>query len=449
MSWREEYERKLVSAEQAVQLVRAGDRVYSGIGGDARSVMPALFARIVELNMDVTIHACSPTPSQEWFLDEYAELGFRFESEIFAGATAREALARRDVDWYPSLFSNQFNVWDRDVDDRDSIDVFHTAVTEPDDDGYVTFGGTPWQKGDFVRRARTTILEVAPWLPNIPTTERVHVSEVTAFVPTALAERIPYPLREATAEAELIAGHVNGIVQDGDTIQIGAGRSATFLAPAGAFDGRRDLGWHSEITPRGIVALMMEGVFNSSRKTLDPGIHVTATVSPQTPEEEHWLTHDPPLITRAVREVNAIPTIAQQRRMCSINNAFTVDLTGQICAESLGTVIYNGTGGQTEFHIGAALAPGGKAITVLPSAATGGTITRIIPAVEDGSYVTVPRTFADYVVTEYGVARLAGKGQRRRAEELIAIAHPDHRGDLKRAAQTIFYPSGVSAAVGD
>jgi 4-hydroxybutyrate CoA-transferase len=322
-------------------------------------------------------------------------------------------------------------------------------VTEPDDEGYVTFGGMPWQKGDFARRARTTILEVAPWLPDVPTTERVHVSDVTAFVQTDLPERIPYPLREATAEAQAIAGHVNGVVQDGDTIQIGAGRSATFLAPAGAFEGKRDLGWHSEITPRGIVKLMMEGVFNSSRKTLDPGIHVTATVSPQSPEEEHWLTHDPPLITRAVREVNAIPTIAQQERMCSINNAFTVDLTGQICAESLGTVIYNGTGGQPEFHIGAALARGGKAITVLPASATGGTVTRIIAAVEDGSYVTVPRTFADYVVTEYGVARLAGKSQRRRAEELIAVAHPDHRGDLKRAAKTIFYPSGVRAAVGD
>ena len=127
--------------------------------------------------------------------------------------------------------------------------------------------------------------------------------------------------------------------------------------------------------------------------------------------------------------------------MCSINNAFTVDLTGQICSESLGTTTYNGTGGQSEFHIGAALANGGQAITVLPSSTKDGTVTRIVGAVTDGQYVTVPRTFADYVVTEFGIARLAGKSQRQRAEELIAIAHPDHRGDLRAQLRSRFFPT--------
>ena len=134
--------------------------------------------------------------------------------------------------------------------------------------------------------------------------------------------------------------------------------------------------------------------------------------------------------------------------MTSINNALSVDLTGQICAESLGTTVYHGTGGQPEFHIGAFIAPEGKAITVLPSTARGGELSRIVSRVADGSYVTIPRSFADYVVTEHGVARLAGKSQRQRAEELIAVAHPDHRGELRAAARRQYYPAATPEAEG-
>jgi acyl-CoA hydrolase len=126
--------------------------------------------------------------------------------------------------------------------------------------------------------------------------------------------------------------YVNEILRDGDTVQIGAGRTATHLVPLGLFDGKHDLGWHSEITPRGVVPLMMQGVVNSSRKSVDRGIHVTTTVTPKSPEEFEWLEKSGKIETRAVREVNSILEIAKQDRMCSINNAFTVDLTGQICS---------------------------------------------------------------------------------------------------------------------
>ena len=439
MSWREEYGRKLVSFEAAAALVQPGDTVFTPIGGDARSMMPALFARVVELDYRVRIRACSATPAQEWFNDEFAMLPFDLNLEVFAGPTGRQALAGRRADFFPNLFSNQFNVYDH-RDGQEPIDVFLAACTPPDERGYVHFGGQPWHKGDFTRRARTAILEVCPWLPDVPTTEYVHVSEVAAFVETALPERPAVARRDAPPETAAVAAHVNEVLRDGDTVQIGAGRTATHLVPEGLFEGKRDLGWHSEITPPGVVAAMMEGVLNGSRKTVDPGLHITTTVNPQTPEEEEWLVHSGMLETRPVREVNAIPAVALQERMTSINNAFTVDLTGQICAESLGTVIYNGTGGQPEFHIGAFIAPNGQAITVLPSSALDGQASRIVPRVTDGAYVTVPRSFADYVVTEHGIAQLAGKSQRQRADELIAIAHPDHQGELRAAARTLFYP---------
>jgi 4-hydroxybutyrate CoA-transferase len=153
------------------------------------------------------------------------------------------------------------------------------------------------------------------------------------------------------------------------------------------------------------------------------------------------LNNEPPVETRSVTSVNHILNIGRHERMVGINNAFQIDLTAQVAAESRGDRIYNGTGGQPEFHIGAAIAPGGKAITVLPSTAAGGTISRIVPHVADGSYITVPRHFADLVVTEFGIARLGGKSERQRAEELTAIAHPDFQAELRHATRRTFYPA--------
>jgi 4-hydroxybutyrate CoA-transferase len=444
MSWQETHADKLMTTAEAAQLIQAGDTIWSSIGGDAASMMPPALARVIELGMDVKIVACSPTAAQEWFFDDYASMGFDLAAQIYAGPSARIALAGHRADWYPNLFSNSFNVWDHRQDQLPRMDVFMTSVTPPDADGYVTFGGQPWQKGEFARRARTTIMEVLPWYPNVPTTERLHLSEITALVETELTED-PTIARLAafpgpTPEIEPVAGWVRDIVQDGDTIQIGAGRTTNSLAVVGAFEGKRDLGWHSEITPRGIIGLMMDGTINSSRKTYDVGLHVATTINARTPEEFDWLDNDPPVETRAVTSVNHILNIGRHERMTAINNAFQVDLTAQVAAESRGDRIYNGTGGQPEFHIGAAIAPGGKAITVLPSTAAGGTISRIVAHISDGSYITVPRHFADHVVTEFGIARLGGKSERQRAEELIAIAHPDFQSELRHAARRTFYP---------
>lgn len=446
MGWREDYEARLTTAEGAAALIQRGDTLFTPIGGDAWSVMPSIFGRILELDGQVKVRAVSASGAQEWFYPEFAHLDLDLNAGTFAGSVGRVALADQRADYYPDLFSNQFNVYDRS-EPHEPIDVFATGCSAPDEEGYVHFGGLPWHKAEFIRRARTSILEVCPWMPDIRTTVRVHVSEVTAFVPTVLDARPPRGIPDPPAEAEAVAGFVSEIVQDGDTIQIGAGRTATFLVPLGMFDGKRDLGWHSEITPRGVVEKMMDGTINNSRKTVDRGVGVTTSVAVPTPEEEQWLVDSDALETRSVVEVNSITAIAAQERMCAINNAFTVDLTGQICAESLGTTVYNGSGGQPEFHIGAVIAPGGKAITVLPASALDGAVSRIVGRITDGAFVTVPRTFADYVVTEYGIARLAGKSQRQRAEELTSIAHPDHRGELRAAARAQYYPSSVSRSV--
>ena len=443
-NWQDEYQKRLISPEDAAALVQPGDAIYTPIGGDAITFLTHMLPRAIELGGQIKVRACSPQHGHEWFSEDLASLGIDLGLEIFAGAVGRPALQDLRSDYTPNLFSNQFNVYDHRPGEVLPIDVFTTACTPPDENGYVDFGGSPWHKGDFTRRARIGILEVAPWLVRCRTTERLHVSEVTHFVETQIPERPTRVMPGPPPEAITVAGFVNEIVEDGDTIQIGAGRTATFMPEGGAFEGKQDLGWHSEITTASMVQLMMDGTINSSRKTVDQGLAVTTLVNPQSPEAEEWIATSGLIETRPVREVNSIRSISAQERMCSINNAFQVDLTGQICAESRGTTVYNGTGGQPEFHIGAAIAPGGKAITVLPASYDDGNSSRIVPMVTDGSFVTVPRSFADYVVTEHGIARLAGKSQRQRAEELISIAHPDHRGELRRARQTLFFPAGTA-----
>ncbi|MDA0352988.1 MAG: hypothetical protein O3A10_12350 [Chloroflexi bacterium] len=440
--WRTEYARRLLSPEAAADLVCHGDAVYTPIGGDAETLLRTLLPRLIEDPRAFRVHACAPRSSQEWFSEDFAWLDADIGIEIFGGSVGRGLLQAARADYFPNLFSTQFNLYDHRATEVERIDVFATTCTPPDADGYVDFGSLPWHKGDYVRRARTAILEVAPWLPRCRTTERLHVTEVAAFIETALPDRPPFAEAAAPPEAPAVAALVRDIINDGDTIQIGAGRTATFMAEGGAFEGKQDLGWHSEITPANVLPLMMSGVINSSRKTIDRGLAVTASINPRDDAAaEEWMATSGLIESRPVREVNAIPTIAAQERMTSINNAFQVDLTGQICSESRGTTVYNGTGGQPEFHIGAFIAPGGKAITVLPSTFEGGARSRVVPFIADGSFVTVPRSFADYVVTEHGIARLAGKSQRQRAQELIAIAHPDHRADLERARQRQFFPA--------
>ena len=440
--WRSEFERRLLSPEAAADLVQHGDAVYTPIGGDAETLLHRLLPRLVADSQAFKIRACSPRLAQEWFGADFDWLEADLGIEVFAGTVGRQALQSLRADFRPNLFSNQFNLYDHRDGDIEPIDVFTTTCTPPDDEGYINFGSLPWHKGDYVRRARTSILEIAPWLPRCRTTERLHVSEVTAFIDTALKARPLFTRAAPPPEAHAVAGFINEILQDGDTIQIGAGRTATFIADGGAFEGKRDLGWHSEITPANVLPWMMNGVINGSRKTVDRDLSVTASINPgDNPEAEEWMATSGLIEARPVREVNAIPTIAAQEQMCSINNALQVDLTGQICSESRGTTVYNGTGGQPEFHIGAFIAPRGKAITVLPSTFANGERTRIVPLIDDGSFVTIPRSFADYVVTEFGIARLAGKGQRERARELISVAHPDHRAELELARQRQFFPA--------
>jgi 4-hydroxybutyrate CoA-transferase len=239
--------------------------------------------------------------------------------------------------------------------------------------------------------------------------------------------------------ARTIAGYVSEIVPNGATIQIGVGEPGMYLPRAGAFDNKEDLGLHTEMVAAGIARLVEGGVINGRRKTIHKGIAVAVAWSGSDSEDLKIVTDNPKFEVYDPDYVLDVRTISQNDNFHSINNALSVDLLGQINSESVfGSRLINGTGGQPETHMGAILSRGGRAITLLPSTAMDGALSRVVAVHEPGSLITIPRYFADTVVTEFGVARLWGKNHRQRAEELIAVAHPNFRAELRAEAKRTF-----------
>lgn len=241
-----------------------------------------------------------------------------------------------------------------------------------------------------------------------------------------------------------IAHYVNQLLNDGDCIQIGTGNTSNPLVRAGVFDGKNDLGFHCEVAPPGIPELVRDGVFTGRYKNINQGRAVCTSFWPSATrrqDELEIIDGNPLFELYGSHYTNNHSVIAANDNHVSINNALYVDLTGQVNSETIpGFLMWNGPGGQMDWVTGALNSKGGRSITVLPATAVGGSISRIVPLLEEGLLVTVPRTFADFIVTEYGIASLLGKSQRRRAEELISIAHPDHRAELKKEAQKLFWP---------
>ena len=246
---------------------------------------------------------------------------------------------------------------------------------------------------------------------------------------------------EADDDAKTIAGYVSELVKDGNTLQIGTGTPTRFLATVGAFDDKKDLGWHSEMGIPGIIDLIERGVITGAKKNLYKDKAIFGALLGAFYRELDY-AHENPLIEQLdVEYVARATTVAQNDNMVSINNALSVDLTGQINAETVfGGRLMSGTGGQFDFQMGAIMSKGGRGITLLRSTALGGIASRIVAQHEEGTIISVPRTFADTIITEYGVAQLLGKSNRERARELISIAHPDFREELTREAEGLFYP---------
>jgi 4-hydroxybutyrate CoA-transferase len=275
----------------------------------------------------------------------------------------------------------------------------------------------------------------------------IHISEIDYFVEPVATERkagstdqLGRKAIEIGKEENSIAELVGSLIKDGDTLQIGVGSAAECVAGVkGILDKKVDLGWHSETSPKGIIKLAREGVITGKRKTINTG-KVVAIALGGSEEDMKFVDRNPMFELYDAEYVLDPRVVSANDRFVGINAAVAVDLTGQIAAESVGPAILSGPGGQLTFAIGAQLSKGGRFITTMQSTARGGKVSRIVPMLKEGSMVTVPRTLADIVVTEFGRAQLRGKTHRERALELIAVAHPDFRAELRKQAQELFWP---------
>ena len=488
MDWKEEYKRRLVSAEEAARMVKSGERVVIPIGQSADVIPRALAARRDELRNVEILHG-APNVMYDWFQPGWEE-SFLVNLAQYTGAIPRGMMLERRGDFTPVTFALEFKELDERRPGMIEPDVLITVVSPPDEHGFCSFGHCMWQKKEYVKRAKKVLAEQNSYLIRTYGDNFVHVSELDCIVeadpiiPSAeemeavigqtppqnqeklrwiVQQQTPdrlssikdallfFPpdelavllgLGEATEGHYAIAGYLSELIKDGDTVQIGYGTTSNPLVTAGLFDNKHDLGLHTEVCPGGLFDLVKEGVFTGKYKTLHQGKAVATSFWPAArPPDLEYIDGNPLFELYGSNYTNNIKTIAAHDNMVAINNAMFVDLTGQIGSETtMGFRLQNGPGGQLDFTIGALYSRGGRSITVLPSRALRGAVSRIVPLIEEGIMVTVPRTYADFIVTDQGIASLLGKSQRRRAEELIAIAHPDFRAELRKEAQKFFYP---------
>jgi acyl-CoA hydrolase len=438
MDWQDEYNRKCVSPEKAVAIVESGETVVIPVATEVQALSAALMDRKEELR-DVTVLLRMPRYDLGWLGGDVGG-AFTIILDTQPASFGAKFMNERGLDLIPSLYGLRFKGEGDARRKAQDVDVVMIVVSPPDKDGFCSFGLYLSHKKDYTSRARKILAEVSdsPAMKvRTPGDNYIHVSKIDCFV-----EHIPVSIREPHEEHDdidrRIAEYVSTTVRDGDTLELGPGLAAS-LPGLGTFDERCDLGIHSPIIGPGLLDLIRRGIVTGKRKNLHPGKSVSSGFRWVEKEEDiAFIDGNPVFEVRSSSYVNDICVIASHDRMMAINGILAIDLAGQIAADSIGTRMFGGAGGQVDFGIGALLSRGGCSISVLRSTASKGTISRIVPAFEPGTIVSLPWTFTDYVVTEYGVANLLGKSRRQRAQELIAIAHPDFRSELAKEARRLF-----------
>jgi 4-hydroxybutyrate CoA-transferase len=438
--WRNRFYDRLVTAADAVARVNSGDLVRLQMGPVPVTLINALAQRRHELH-DVCVWQGATRHPQPWATAEAGWEGHvQFVSD-FVSVMVRPAVQARRADFGIADYAISAKLQEAGRRDILSADVFMALVSTPDADGYVSFGYSLWHSKSLLRAAKLKIAEVGRPGRVLRTCgeNRVHLSEFDLVV-DQIDAHVPVPVPELSPErievTEVVGAYVSMLVNDGDTIQIGTG---TLSSPMGGYlVEKNDLGIDAEIFVAAAVELVKRGVVTGRHKTYRPGVATASFIVPGT--DFDFCSENPLIELHDIEWVNHVPRIAGITNLVAINQASMIDLTGQVTSESIGPVMYTGPGGQLSWTMGALYAPGGRAIHVLPSTARNGTVSRIVAQLPPGTIVTVPRTFVDYVVTEYGVTNLQGRTLRERALALIELAHPDFRDELRAAARRLFWP---------
>lgn len=422
--WQQMYREKLLPISEAVKKIRSHDRVASGMcAAEAQGFLSQLHT-VADQVEDVHLLFSLMLGKYDWTKPEYAHA---FTQEAwFYGGTAREMHKHGTSTPIP----NNLHRAGKDQYECNPIHVLVHSVSPMDEHGYFSMSLSTCYERWVLEMADRVIVEVNPNTPRTFGDTLLHVSQVSWIVENnapvfELGNIQPGP------EEKAIAGYVADMVEDGATIQLGIGgipnAVATFLKD------KRELGVHTEMIVDSMLELYEAGVITNSRKKLDR-YKTVGCFAAGSRKLYDWLNNNPSIEIRDGNYTNDPYVMAQQPKMTSINTAISIDLTGQICSESIGPIQYSGTGGQRDTHVGAVMSPGGKGIICLRSTAKNGTVSTIAPMLAQGSVVTMARNDVDYVITEYGVAHLRGFSVHDRCQQLISIAHPDFRDQLTAEA---------------
>jgi 4-hydroxybutyrate CoA-transferase len=434
------YRSKITTADKAVEVVRSGQRVYVHQGcAEPEELVLALTRRAPGLR-DVEVCHLATMGNADYTAPEY-EGHFRHNA-FFIGKNVRRAVQDGRADFIPIFLSEIEELF---RNGSMPIDVALLQCTPPDNYGYMSLGPSIDCSLTAAKCAEHLIVEVNDQMPRTMGDAFLHVSRVNQFIETS-HPLVEYRPGEVTDLHRAIARNVASLIPDGATLQMGIGGIPD--ATLGFLKDRKDLGIHSEMFSDGVLELIQEGVVNNERKTIHPH-KVIAGFALGTKRLFDFLHNNPIFEFHPTAYTNDPFIIAQNERMVAINSAIEVDLTGQVCADSMGSTMYSGIGGQVDFIRGAARSKGGLPVIALPSTTRSDTISRIVSTLRPGSGVVTSRGDVHYVVTEYGVAYLHGKNLRQRAEALIEIAHPKFRDELTEYARRVgFLGPKSSVAVG-
>ena len=421
---------RVVTSAEAVAGIRSGDQVFVHGGAATPSVLlEALTARAGELRDVGIIHLHIEGPAPH--LDAEVAGSFRHRA-LFIGANAREAVNSGRADYVPIFLSDIPHLF---ASGALPLDLAFINVSLPDAHGYCSLGTSVDAALSAVQSATTVVAQLNRAMPRTLGDSFVHVDQIDVGV------EVDQPPHEHALPAigdveRRIGEYVAELVPDGATLQMGIGSIPAAVALA--LRDKRDLGIHTELFTDPVLDLVEAGAVTGEAKEVNRGKIVSAFVMGS--QRLYDFLHDNPMIEmRPVDYTNDTAVIRRFRRMTAINSAISIDLTGQVSADSIGTRFYSGVGGQMDFMRGAALAPEGRAIIALPSTAAAGSVSRIAPILAPGAGVVTTRAHVRTVVTEYGVAELFGRSVRERAGSLIAIAHPDFRDELEREARRFYH----------
>jgi len=426
------YDEKKMSLKEALSFIKTGDHIFIGSAcGEPQYLVKGLVEMANHLadNEILHVHTLGVAP----YAKPIYSNRFRLNA-FFVGINAREAVVEGRADYTPVFLSDLPHLISNNIV---PIDVALIQITPPDEHGFCSLGVSVEITKTATKKAKLVIAQVNKYMPRVFGDSFIHVNDIDIVVEHD-EPILESPSPEKDIVSERIARYVSQLVEDESTLQIGIGTIPNAIL--GALKDKRDLGVHTELLTEGVVDLVEDGVITCEKKTINKG-KIVASFAMGTRRLYDFIDNNPMVEFYEADYVNNPFIISQHDKMVAINQALEIDLTGQVCSDSLGYIFYSGLGGQADFMRGARLSKGGKAITVIPSTAQEGSISRIKSVLSEGAGVTLTRGDVDYIVTEYGIACLRGKTIRERALALMNIAHPKFRNELLEWAKNHNYVS--------